>query len=383
MKIGIDIRVIGKNRTGDEAYFFNLVKNLARLDRENEYFLFTDRDPEKDTALKKEISKLEIGNNFKILFINSPNRFWWNFRALPNNLGQNPIDIFHTQYIAPFWLPRKTRLILTIHDISFNFFPQFIKKNDLFFLKTLLPRSIRRAEKIITVSESERQKIVDFYKLSPEKVEFAYNGVDFEKLSQKASEGKKSAVRKKYSLPEKFILYLGTFQPRKNIPVLIEAFDFLRKKFEKQDIKLVLAGNRQAHNFDQRIDELIEKYNFQNEVIFPGWVDDVDKPILYQMADCFVFPSLYEGFGLPVLEAMAAGVPIACSDIAPLREIGDGSALFTDPQKPEEFAENIHKILTDHGLREKLIESGAVTAQKFSWQKTTGKTLEIYKSVLG
>ena len=219
MKIGIDIRLIGKKRTGDEVYFFNLVKNLSELDRrglistENKYFLFTDRNPGKDGELKKEIENLGLGDNFKIVFIDSPNRFWWNFRALPNYLKKNPVDVFHTQYIAPFHLPKDIKLVLTIHDISFNFFPQYIKKSDLFFLKTLLPRSIRRADKIITVSESERKNIIEFYKLPLEKVDFTYNGVDFERFSQKFSDEEIKKINTRYQIHS---LYWHSPAPQKH-----------------------------------------------------------------------------------------------------------------------------------------------------------------------
>lgn len=374
MKIGIDIRMIGKKRTGDEAVFFNLVKNLADIDKDNQYFLFTDRDPKKGADLAGEIKKLNLGQNFKIIFVKKTNRFCWNFWYLPAYLKKNPVDVFHTQYIAPFWLPKKVKLVLTIHDISFNFFPEYIKKSDLFFLKNLIPRSILRADKIITVSESEKKNIVDFYKIPPEKVACACNGVDFERFSRAYSAEEKETIRKKYSLPEKFLLYIGTLQPRKNIPAAIEALKDL-------DIKLVIAGNRQARNFDKKIDEAIKKYNLQKSVIFPGWIDEADKPALLQTAECFVFPSLYEGFGIPLIEAMAAGTPVVCSSIPVLREIGQDAALFCDPRNSKKFAENISKILTDENLRNDLIEKGKNIAQNFTWQKTAEKTLAVYESL--
>jgi len=373
MKIGIDIRMIGKKRTGDEAVFFNLVKNLAEIDQKNKYFLYTDRDPEKDQELKTEINKLNLTNNFKVIFVKKTNRFCWNFWALPNYLRKNPVDVFHTQYIAPFWLPKSIKLVLTIHDISFNFFPEYIKKSDLFFLKTLIPRSIRRADKIITVSESEKKNIVDFYKIPPEKVACAYNGVDFSRFSKKYSPEEIKKINIKYQiLDTRYILYIGTLQPRKNIPAVIEALKDL-------DIKLVIAGNRKARNFDKKIDETIKKNNLANKAIFPGWIEEEDKPALLQMASCFVFPSLYEGFGIPIIEAMAAETPVVCSDIPVLREIGQDAALFCEAKNSREFAENISKILTDENLRNDLIEKGKKIAQNFTWQKTAEKTLEIYE----
>jgi len=138
MKIGIDIRVIGKNRTGDEAYFFNLVKNLAAIDKENEYHLYIDRDPKEDDKLSSRIKELELGYNFRIEIMPA-GKFWWNFYVLSAHLRKSPVDVFHTQYITPFWMPKNIKLITTIHDISFNFFPQYIKKSDLFFLKAFIP----------------------------------------------------------------------------------------------------------------------------------------------------------------------------------------------------------------------------------------------------
>jgi glycosyltransferase involved in cell wall biosynthesis len=371
MKIGIDIRLIGKNQTGSEAYFFNLVKNLSAIDKINEYRLFTDRDPKIDPGLAKIIEELKLGENFKVDFVKNTNKFYWNLWYLPMNLKKNPVDVYHTQYITPFWLPKKTKLLSTIHDISFNYFPEFIKKSDLFFLKVFIPRSIRQADKIITVSASEMKKIIDFYKIPPEKVDFSYNGVDFEKFCQQYSDEGKEAIRKKYNLPKKFLLYIGTLQPRKNIPVIIEAL-------KNSDLKLVLVGDREAHNFDKKIDKVIEKNNLGEKVVFPGWIDEKDKPILLQIADCFVFSSLYEGFGIPIIEAMAANTPVVCSDIPVHQEIGKGAALFCDPRNFEDFSEKINQVLTNTEIRSNLIEQGAAVARRYSWQKTAKKTLEIY-----
>lgn len=383
MKIGIDIRLIGKKRTGDEQVFFNLVKNLAVIDSSNEYFLFTDCDPDKDAELNEEIKKLELKKNFKIIFINSPNRFWWNLWALPNYLRKNPIDIFHTQYIAPFWLPKKAKLVLTIHDISFNFFPQFIKKSDLFFLKTLIPRSLKTATKIVAVSKFTKDEIEKYYHIPAKKVAVAQNGVDFELFDKNISPEELKKIREKYNLPEKFVFYIGTPQPRKNISVLIEAMKILREKYNSEDIKLVIAGNRNAHNFDPEIDRAVKKYSLQEKTIFPGWIAEEHKPALLQAASCFVFPSLYEGFGIPILEAMAAGTPVVCSDIPVHREIGGGEALFCDPRNSQKFAENIQKILTNENLRRELAEKGKLQARKFPWRNTAERTLEIYKSLSG
>jgi len=381
MKIGIDIRVIGKNRTGDEAYFFGLVKGLMEIDRENEYHLYTDRDPKGDSKLAREIERLNLKNNFKIDFVKKTNRFLWNLWYLPMYLRKNPVDIYHTQYIVPFWFPKNIKLVTTIHDISFNYFPEYIKKSDLFFLKTFIPRSIRKADRIIAVSEYSQEDIIKFYQSSAEKVGYTYNSVDFERFNQSLNEDQKEKVRKKYELPEKFLLYIGTLQPRKNIPSLADTLDVLMKKYSQTDLNLVIAGNRNANNFDRKIDRAIEKNNLKEKIFFPGWVDEEDKPILYKLAACFVFSSLYEGFGIPIVEAMASGTPVVCSNRTSLPEIGEGAVLLVDPENKEEFAKNINKILTDENFRNDLIKKGIEQAKKFSWQRMAEKTLKIYRQL--
>jgi glycosyltransferase involved in cell wall biosynthesis len=230
------------------------------------------------------------------------------------------------------------------------------------------------ASKIIAVSEFTKKEIEKYYHIPAEKIAAIHNGVDFESFNQTISTEKLEEVKRKYNLPENFILYVGTFQPRKNIPVVIEALKDL-------DIKLVLAGNRKAHNFDKRIDETIGKNNLGDRVIFPGWIDEEDKPALYKLARCFVFPSLYEGFGIPIIEAMAAGTPVVSSDIPCLTEVGGEGALFADPKKPQEFAKKIREILSDKNLRDSLIKKGVEIAKSYTWQKNAEKTLGVYSGL--
>ena len=197
MRIGIDIRLIGKKRTGDEVVFFNLVKNFARIDSKNNYHLFTDVTDRETLEAIKQLLGIERKENFKIVALKPPNRFAWNFWTLPNYLRKNPVDIYHTQYITPWFVPRHTKIITIIHDISFNLFPQFIKKSDLFFLKTLIPISLRRADKIIGVSQFTRDEIIKYYKTNPEKVECVYNSIadDFSNGAEISEEEKQECGR--------------------------------------------------------------------------------------------------------------------------------------------------------------------------------------------
>lgn len=372
MKIGIDIRMIGKKRTGDEAVFFNLVKNLAEMDSQNEYKLFTDVTDEKVLEEIKNNLGISDKNNFEIISLKTRNKFTWNFWTLPHFLRRNPVDIYQTQYITPFFVPKKIKIATIIHDISFNFYPQLIKFSDLLFLKILIPMSLRRADKIIAVSEFTKNEIIKFYKTAPEKIAVAYNSVG-DNFAENIPEEKLEAVRKKYSLPEKFILYLGTMQPRKNLSVLIEAFS----KINTEKISLVLAGGK-GYNYDKEIDEAIKGNKLENSVIFPGFIDEEDKSALYKLAETFCFPSLYEGFGIPILEAMSTGVPVVASDIPPHKEIAGSAALFFDPKSPADLAEKLERLIGDTEQKSALIQRGKEQAQRFSWKESARKMLDIY-----
>lgn len=374
MKIGIDIRNIGKKRTGDEAVFFNLVKNLAKIDSRNEYLLFTDIT---NTTILRSIvvsAEIENKNNFKIIPLKCPNKFVWNIWTLPNYLRKNPVDIYLTQYITPFFVSKKIKVMAIIHDISFKIYPRYIKFSDLFFLKILIPLSFKRVDKIIGVSKFTAEEIKKYYKADANKVVWIHNAVAEDFLSQDISPEKIFSVKKKYSLPNDYILYIGTLQPRKNIPVLIEAYGKIKNRI---GAKLVIAGGR-GHNFDRRIDEIVFKLNSKNDVFFPGFINEEDKAALIKGARIFCFPSLYEGFGIPILEAMSVGAPVIASDIPPHREIAGGAVLFFNPKQPDELAGQIKKLLNDAKLREILAQKDRLQAQNFSWEKTAKDLIDIF-----
>ncbi len=251
MNIGIDIRNIGKGRTGDEVVFFNLVKNLALIDSKNSYQLFTDiLDQEILIKIKKSLG-MENKSNFEIISLKTKNKFSWNFWTLPNYLQKNPLDIYLTQYITPFFISRKVKIITIIHDVSFRVFPRMIKLSDLFFFRILIPLAIWRSDRVIGVSRFTRDEIIKYYHIKPGKADYIYNAVSIDFLQKKYSEKEAEEIRKKYHLPKKFILYLGTMQPRKNIPILIEAYAKIKKKLP--EMSLVLAGGKK-HNYDLNVD---------------------------------------------------------------------------------------------------------------------------------
>ncbi|HRZ95840.1 MAG TPA: glycosyltransferase family 1 protein [Candidatus Moranbacteria bacterium] len=374
--IGIDMRNIGKKRTGDEAVFFNLVKNLAEIDNSNEYELLTDIVDENVLCGIKNSLNIENKPNFNLTSLETANRFVWNFWTLPKYARKKHLDIYLTQYITPFFIPRTTKIITIIHDISFNFYPQFIKWRDLFFLKLLIPLSLRRADKIVGVSKFTHDEIIKYYKIDPQKVDWIHNAVSEDFMVQDVSEEKIKAVKEKYNLPEKFILYLGTLQPRKNIVALLEAYNLARPEME--EMKLVIAGGK-GHNFDKNIEKFIKKYKLEKNIIMPGFIDEEDKAAVMKAAQLFVFPSFYEGFGIPILEAMSAGVPVIASDIPPHREIAGKAVLFFNPNIPGELSQKISEIMNSSVLRENLAAEGLKQAEKFSWKRTAEKMAEIFK----
>ena len=391
MKIGIDIRSVGANRTGDEVYVLNLVRSLEKIDKENQYFLFSD----KPTADLEEIKKIifpvqDVGVNFFLVSILPKNKAFWTFFALPLYLRKNPVDILHVQYIVPFLWPIKAKIITTIHDISFNFFPQYIKPSDLFFLKTLIPWSLRKAKKIIGVSAFTADAIKKYYKINQEKVVAVNNGGAAEEFFQEITAEKKKTIQEKYGIKQKYILSIGTLQPRKNIPFLMEAFCHFKKKYrgypEVDQLSLVIGGNKKATNFDKKIEQketvLAKKYPELKEwIIFPGFINQADLPALYQAAEVFCFPSLYEGFGLPILEAMASKTPVLCAKSSCFPEIAGPAAEFFDQLSTKDFTKNLFSIIIDKSKKTDLKNKGTKRVRDFSWEKCARETLEIYQSI--
>jgi glycosyltransferase involved in cell wall biosynthesis len=379
MKIGIDIRLIGKKRTGDEAVVFNLVKEFKKLNATNAFKLFTDvTDKSVLTEIGSQLGLIE-NDNFEIISLPTKNKFAWNFWTLPKYLKKNPVDVYHTQYITPFFVSRDIKIVTIVHDISFNFFPQFIRLMDLFFLKTLIPLSLKRADKVVGVSQFTRAEIIKYYKVQPAKVEWIYNAIGQDFLAGDISQARLAEVREKYKLPEKFILYLGTLQPRKNISHLISAFARIKDKLA--GTKLVVCGNLQAHNTDAQIKKSIAKLELENDVIFPGFIDEQDKVSVFALAHVFAFPSLYEGFGIPPLEAMSQKVPVLCSDISSLKEIADSGALFFELGSLDDFSKKLYDISMDNDLRSELIRAGLQRVSFFSWEKSALKMLAIYEEM--
>jgi len=386
MRICIDVRCLaGGRRTGVEEYTTNLLHDIFEIDQENEYVLFLNSfsDPKVDLSAFSEYSNVSIKK------LRLPNKllnflFWYfSWPKIDRIVGS--ADVVFMPNIIFGSVSRKTRLVVTIHDLSFERYGKFFSGKRRWWHMFVNPKKIcRRAEKIISVSDSTNRDIVSVYGIDPGKIFTVHSSVsdDFKVLSR--NDARLIEVKEKYDLPFKFILYLGTVEPRKNIVGIIRAYDELQRKAieagetEIQKYSLVLAGEKGW--LSSEIFEEIEKSSFRDKIMLPGFIDDADKAYIYNLASLFVYPSFFEGFGFPPLEAMKCGVPVITSNNSSIPEICGDAAILIDPDKPEEISRAIAETLSDKELYRHFAHKGIERAGEFDWRKTAKRTLEIIKS---
>jgi glycosyltransferase involved in cell wall biosynthesis len=305
------------------------------------------------------------------------------------------VDLFHaTEHLLPRF--SSVRTVFTLHDLIFLFHPETHKPLNRWFLTLMMPRFLRAADAVIAVSECTKRDAIRFYGIPEEKITVIYEGVNprFRPASPEAI----AAVRARYNLPEHFILYVGTIEPRKNLTALLEAFHHLLATCSLRpapcdlrpatcsllpatcDLRLVIVGKKGwlYEGFFRRLREL----GLEDRVIFTGYVPDEDLPAIYSAADLFVFPSLYEGFGLPVLEAMACGTPVVCSNTSSLPEVAGDAALLVDPTDVRALTGAMERALRDEGKWREMRERGLQQAARFSWDEAAAMSLKVYQDVL-
>lgn len=370
MRIGIDARFFGPIGKGLGRYTQKLIEKLGEIDRENEYFVFLRKENFDEYAVPAE-------NFHKVL----ADFKWYGFKEqifLPILLSKYNLDIMHFPHFnVPFFYRRP--LVVTIHDLILLHFPTLRGTTldpwlyHLKFLayKLIISSAIKRAQKVIAVSEFTKNDILHHYRTQKEKVAVTYESAeDFCWISQKTRE----EILEKYGIMKPYLLYVGNAYPHKNLELLIIAFGELKKI--RPQLRLVLVG-RQDY-FYARLKKLVVEKNIQ-DVIFPGYVPDQDLDIIYRNCLLYVFPSLYEGFGLPPLEAMSKGVPVLSSDHQCMREILGESAFFCNAYSTKSLLEGIEKILSDEALRKNLAEKGYLKSNSYSWRAMAEETLKIYQ----
>ncbi|MEK7452912.1 MAG: glycosyltransferase family 1 protein [Patescibacteria group bacterium] len=374
MNIGFDLRTIAQGRqTGVEEYTLSILREILKSKDDNFllfYNAFSKIDLEEDILNKENVFLNDFNIPNKLLYI----FLLFNIPKFDKIVGGT--DVFFSPHFLSAPTTKKTKKIITFHDLSFLHYPEFfLFKKKYWHLSQHPKKQAMEADRIIAISESTKSDLVNFYNIKEEKISVIYSGVG-ESFKQISKNNKNlERVKNKYNLPDNFILYLGTIEPRKNILGIIEAFEAVR---EKRKISLVIAGS-----FGWLFSDIIKRVKiskFRDDIIFTNFIDQDDKVYLYNLAEIFVYPSFFEGFGFPPLEAMASGVPTITSNCSSLPEVVGNAGIMIDPYKPSEIAEAIDMVLEDNNLRNILSIRGVDQAKNFNWQKTGIETLNIIKS---
>lgn len=369
MRIGIDARMYSSKFTGIGRYVYELIHNLCQLDQENEYVIFLN-EPEysKFTPPNSRVTKRLV--NARHYSLKEQTKFLW-------ILYREKLDLMHfTHFNAPILYFRKS--IVTIHDLTLSFFPG--KKMNSFIYRLgygiTLKSTVKKAKKIIAVSQNTKKDLIAIAKVPATKVSVVYEGVNAEFQPIK-DQSQIAAVKGRYQINKPFILYTGVWRSHKNLPNLIKGFHQLVTQ-KKLDYQLVITG-RQDPLYPE-VKQAVQEYNLEDHVIFTGLVPENDLITLYSAADIYAFPSFYEGFGLPVLEAMQCSTPVACSNTSCLPEIaGANNAIFFDPNSAADIAAKIYQLATDKKLYRQLQTNGLNRVKDFSWSQMAQETAELYQ----
>ncbi|KPJ68683.1 hypothetical protein AMJ44_05725 [candidate division WOR-1 bacterium DG_54_3] len=367
MLIGYDGRFITEKPTGNGIYAARLIEALSAIDKHNQYRVYLAGSNSKATSTFNENVKIRIMPRIhRYSWVRVPILFPW-------ELQRRAVDIFHAHYTVPAWI--KIKVVLTLHDFFWIVNPQQFVSLKRIPITYTVKRAVNSADKILVGTSFIQHETMTFFNIPEERFEIIPYGVD-SRFFERPSEDQQTRVRHKYGIDGPYILSVGDMHPRKNLTRLLEAFLLLP---HHDDLKLVIVGKpvwKTKALFDR-----IKKERLEERVIITGYVSDEDMKPLYQSAEVFCYPSLYEGFGFPIIEAMASGVPVAASETSSCPEVGGNAALYFDPTRVEDIADTLHRTLSDSELRIKHINAGSKWAHRFTWEKTAKRTIEIYRSL--
>jgi glycosyltransferase involved in cell wall biosynthesis len=365
MKIAIDAHAIGRHLTGNEVYVRSLLMGLAAVDRQSEYLAYVSV-PGVEMLIPPSMTVKHVSNNPFV-------RLGFD---LPRRVRADKPDVLHVQFTGPLW--SNVPQVVSVHDVSFLEHPEYFTRERCLQLRVTVRRTVQRAVRVLTGSEFARESILRAYDVDPDKVvkiPIAANPI-FRPLQREKTQRE---VRSRLKTDGPFVLTVGDLQPRKNHIGLIQAFDALIQSYPQIRHKLVLAGKDTW--FSPQIREAARKSRVADRIFFTGFVEDQDLLHLYNACDCFVFPSFYEGFGIPILEAMACGRAVACANTSSMPEVADGAGILFDPQSKSEIVRALADILLDAELRARLERLGLQRAPQFTWNRTAERTLELYHDV--
>jgi glycosyltransferase involved in cell wall biosynthesis len=367
VRIGIDARKL--HDFGIGTYIRNLLRQLARLDRNTEFVVLAR--PTDCEALAR------LGENFRAVPEDAANYSVAEQIRIPWALRRERVTLFHApHYVLPALVT--CRSVVTIHDCIHLMFPQYLPNRlALTYARASIALASRRATRVLTVSESSKRDILRFVDVPADKIDVIYNAYD-ERFGVEPREEDVIRVRERYQLHDEFVLYAGNVKPHKNLERLIEAFNLVRKR-GLDHLKLVLIGDEISKYAALR--RAVHKHQLHQYVRFLGYLPEETLAVMYRLAGVFVFPSLYEGFGLPPLEAMASGTPVVTSNISSLPEVAGNAAVLVDPYSPVAIADGIELVLCDEALRRDLRAKGLARARQFSWESSVMRVREIYGEV--
>jgi glycosyltransferase involved in cell wall biosynthesis len=367
VRIGIDARKL--HDFGIGTYIRNLLRQLARMDCQTEFVILC-RPEDRETLAA-------LGDNFRPVVQTAANYSISEQVRVPLALAREGVTLFHApHYVLPPLV--RCKAVVTIHDCIHLMFPQYLPNRFAYtYARASISLAARRATRIMTVSESSKRDILRFVDTEPDKIDVIYNAYD-DRFAIDPREEDVVRVRERYQLESEFVLYAGNVKPHKNLERLIEAFHLVRNR-GLDHLKLVLIGDEISRYTALR--RAVHRHQLHKYVRFLGYLPEMTLAVMYRLAGVFVFPSLYEGFGLPPLEAMASGTPVVTSNVSSLPEVAGDAAILVDPYDPRAIADGIYRVLTDEHLRRDLRRKGVARAGMFSWEQSVRRVRAIYDEV--
>ncbi|MBU4349100.1 glycosyltransferase family 4 protein [bacterium] len=382
MKIALDITPLTRRkRTGIENYIFNLCKNFPLVDKENEYVLFANSFGHYE-SLKTAAEEVGVRNyqNMSAKISRVPGTFFkllWKYVHAPSaERLVGGIDIFHASDRLDPPL-KKAKLVVTIYDLTPIKFKEFFTEKAARYFAEYFKSVIPKADMVVAISQCTKNDILEYFDIAEDRIQvtpLAANDNYKRILDKEVIDG----IKEKYGIDKNYVLFVGTLEPRKNIANLVRAYSIL-PDYLKRDHLLVICGKK--GEYYEEIFKTVEKLGLEDKVIFTGYVPDKDIPLLMNGAEIFVYPTFYEGFGLPLIEAMACGTPVISSNISSIPEVIGNAGILINPNDVEELNDAILKLLTSETLKNQLSKKGLKQARKFSWKTTAKKTVEIYNKI--
>lgn len=381
MRIGINAQLLSYSQNyrngGISRYIRSLLTGLARQPGEHEYIIFVNGREVIERFQEVQPAPAQMTFVPAAWSESQPiTRIAWEQFHLPRALREQRVDVFHSPAnVLPEQLPRECSSVVTLHDLAFLRYPEALTRAKRLYHRTFTIRSLRRADRVIAVSESTRRDAIELAGMASEHIQTVYPCIDA-RFSRVITDEEIHSFRQKHGLDNGYLLYLGTLEPRKNIPVLLEAYTRMRTGHGRKE-KLVLAGGKGWLYED--IFTQARRSGVGSDILFPGFVSDGEQLLWYHAASAFVYPSLYEGFGFPVAEALACGVPVVTSNVSSLPEAGAELALTVDPFDVDALAAAMARAISDAGLAQRCRAMAPISAQRFSSERLAEHTIAVYE----